>query len=338
MTHSQDFAARYTIKYVLPLLALCLLRPAGADSQASVADEGTIRGNRAEISVTLRERGGEVINAPGVVKIYHSGALIGQTPTSKGHASFILNTGDYTIAAEATGYKPAQKEISLTVAVPSVEEIFLTRDSSAGDTVGVPGKPILAPKAKESFDKALKELNDNKLDQAEKHLDEVAKLAPNHPDVLYLQGVVYLRKNSFAKAQASLETAAQLDPNNSRTLSALGMAYVDQNKYEQAVPVLEHSLQLEANSWDAQWTLARAHYHQQNYDGALKEAQEALKGSHGAAPEIELLVAQSLTAVGRYEEAGETLRSFLKNHPKDAGADKARRWLDRLAVDGKIKR
>jgi cytochrome c-type biogenesis protein CcmH/NrfG len=265
-------------------------------------------------------------------------ALIGQTPTSKGHASFILNTGDYTIAAEATGYKPAQKEISLTVAVPSVEEIFLTRDSSAGDTVGVPGKPILAPKAKESFDKALKELNDNKLDQAEKHLDEAAKLAPNHPDVLYLQGVVYLRKNSFAKAQASLETAAQLDPNNSRTLSALGMAYVDQNKYGQAVPVLEHSLQLEANSWDAQWTLARAYYHQQNYDGALKEAQEALKGSHGAAPDIELLVAQSLTAVGRYEEAAETLRSFLKNYPNDASADKARRWLDRLAADGKIKR
>jgi cytochrome c-type biogenesis protein CcmH/NrfG len=337
MTHSQDFAGRCTVKYVLPLLALCLLRPARAASQASVADEGTIRGNRAEISVTLRERRGEVINAPGVVKIYHSGALIGQTPTSKGHASFILNTGDYTIAAEATGYKPGQKEISLTVAVPSVEEIFLTRDSSAGDTVGVPGKPILAPKAKESFDKALKELNDNKLDQAEKHLDEAAKLAPNHPDVLYLQGVVYLRKNSFAKAQASLETAAQLDPNNSRTLSALGMAYVDQNKYEQAVPVLEHSLQLEANSWDAQWTLARAYYHQQNYDGALKEAQEALKGSRGAAPDIELLVAQSLTAVGRYEEAGETLRSFLKNHPKDASADKARRWLDRLAVDGKIK-
>jgi tetratricopeptide (TPR) repeat protein len=116
------------------------------------------------------------------------------------------------------------------------------------------------------------------------------------------------------------------------------MAYVDQNKYEQAIPVLEHSLQLEDNSWDAHWTLARAYYHQQNYDGALKESQEALSGSHGAAPDIELLLAQSLTAVGRYEEAGETLRGFLKNHPKDPNADKARRWLERLVADGKIKR
>jgi Flp pilus assembly protein TadD len=338
MVSSRRFRALRIANRVVAPLALCLLAQASARSQATVSDEGSFRGNRAEISVTLRERGGEVITAPGMVKVYRSGALIGQTPTAKGRASFILNTGDYTIAAEANGYKPGQKEISLTVAVPSVEEIFLTRDAAANESSGVPGKPLLAPKAKESFDKALKALNDNKLDQAEKHLDEAAKLAPNHPDVLYLQGVLSLRKGDFAKAQAALETASQIDPNNSKTLSALGMAYVDQGKYEQSVPILEHSLQLEANAWDAHWTLAKAYYHQQNYDGALKESQEALSGSHGAAPDIELLLAQSLTAVGKYDEAAETLRTFLKNHPKDPGADKARHWLDRLATDGKIKK
>ena len=322
----------------LLLVGLYLFAQAAAYSQVRVGDEGTFRGNRAEISVTLRERGGDVIGAPGTVKVYRNGALVGQAPTSRGHASFILDTGDYTLAAEATGYKGAQKEISLTVAVSGVEEIVLTRDAAANESVGVPGKPVLAPKAKESFDKALKALNDNELDQAEKHLNEAAKLAPNHPDVLYLQGVVYLRKNSFAKAQAVLETAAQLEPSNARTLSALGMAYVDQNKYEQAVPVLEHSVQIDANAWDAHWTLAKAYYHQQNYENALKESQEAVNGSHGVAPDAELLLAQALTAAGRYEDAAQTLRTFLNNHPKDPGAEKARRWLDRLAADGKIKR
>ena len=89
--------------------------------------------------------------------------------------------------------------------------------------------------------------------------------------------------------------------------------------------------------WDAHWTLAKAYYHQQNYDGALKESQDALNGSHGSAPDIELLLAQSLTAVGRYDEAAQALRAFLKNHAKDPSADKARRWLDRLTADGKIK-
>jgi cytochrome c-type biogenesis protein CcmH/NrfG len=336
MLSSRNFSKQNWPWRALLLVAVCMFVQTTAHSQARVGDEGTLRGNRAEISVTLRERGGDVIDAPGSVKVYRNGALIGQTATSHGHASFILDTGDYTLAAEATGYKGAQKEISLTVAVSGVEEIFLTRDQAANESVGVPGKPVLAPKAKESFDKALKALNDNKLDQAEKYLDEAAKLAPNNPDVLYLQGVVYLKKNNFAKAQAALETAVQLEPSNARTLSALGMAFVDQSKYDQAVPVLEHSLQLDANAWDAHWTLAKAYYHQENYDGAVKESQEAVNGSHGAARDAELLLAQALTAVGRYEDAAQTLRTFLKNHPKDPGADKARHWLERLAADGKI--
>ena len=170
MAHSEGLALGGIVNRGLVLLALCVAGQASAHAQARVSDEGTFRGNRAEVSVTLRERGGDVVTSPAMVKVYRSGALIGQTPTSKGHASFILNTGDYTIPAEATGFKPGQKEISLTVAVSSVEEIFLTRDASATDSTGVPGKPILAPKAKESFDKALQALNDNKLDQAEKHL------------------------------------------------------------------------------------------------------------------------------------------------------------------------
>jgi predicted Zn-dependent protease len=70
----------------------------------------------------------------------------------------------------------------------------------------------------------------------------------------------------------------------------------------------------------------------------LKEAQEALAESHGASPEIELLVAQALTAVGRYEDAAQTLRDYLKNLPRDAGAATVLKWLDRLAADGKIRR
>jgi len=115
------------------------------------------------------------------------------------------------------------------------------------------------------------------------------------------------------------------------------MAYVDEGKFEQAVAPLEHSLQLDPSPWETHWTLARAYYHREKYDGALKEAQTALNGSHGAAPDIELLVAQSQTAVGHYEECAQTLRDYLKNHPKEQGAALAKRWLDRLAADGKIK-
>jgi hypothetical protein len=66
-------------------------------------------------------------------------------------------------------------------------------------------------------------------------------------------------------------------------------------------------------------------------------SQEALVSSHGKAPEIQLLVAQSLTAVGRYEDAAEALRGFLRDHSDRLEADIARRWLDRLAASGRIR-
>jgi len=69
----------------------------------------------------------------------------------------------------------------------------------------------------------------------------------------------------------------------------------------------------------------------------LKNAQEALVKSNGKAPEIELLVAESLVAVSRYEDAGQVLRQYVKNHGNRPDVAKAKKWLERLKADGKIK-
>ena len=66
-------------------------------------------------------------------------------------------------------------------------------------------------------------------------------------------------------------------------------------------------------------------------------SQDALAKSNGKAPEIALLVAQSLTAVGRYDDAAQALRDFLRDHPQQPEAATAQRWLDRLASSGKLR-
>jgi hypothetical protein len=53
--------------------------------------------------------------------------------------------------------------------------------------------------------------------------------------------------------------------------------------------------------------LSLEHYHHHQFDSASKMSQQELDESHGAAPEIALLVAQSLTAVGKHEDS---LRCF----------------------------
>ena len=324
--------------FLLPLVSCLCFAPLALCQDSG--SEGTLfRGDKAEISVTVRDSSGEPISAPASVKIFKEGMPTDQREASRGRAFFILRSlGDYTVVVNATGYKTAQKDVSVPVAVRAEVDIYLEKESATGENSGIPGRPLLAPKAREALDKGLQALAANKLAEAEKFVDEAVKLAPGHPDVLFMQGVLYLNLRKWTLAQSVLEKAAQIDPSNAHVLGALGMALTDQGKYEAAIAPLEKSLQLEAaGGWETHWALGKAYYYRQRYDQALKTSQLALTESNGKAPQIELLVAQSLTAVGRYDDAAQTLREFLKSHGDSPEAATARRWLDGLTKNGKIR-
>jgi hypothetical protein len=334
----QHLSLRY-IQFVLPALACLFLGALPARCQDS-SDQGTMsRGDRAEIAVTVRDRSGEIINAPATIKVYQNGMPMDQQSTSHGRAFFIPRSlGEYTVTVEAAGYKNAQRDVSLSIAVKVDVDIVLQRDVASNETGEVPGKPLLAPKAKEALDKGSQALREDKLDEAQKYLSEAMKLAPGNPDVLYIQGVLYLRKSDWAHAQTVLEKSSQIEPNQARVLSALGMALCNQKKYEAAIPKLEKSLQLDpTEGWETEWALAKSYYYREQYDQALKMAQQAQGDSHGAAPQVDLLLAQCLTAAQRFEDAAGVLRSVLKNSATSPEAATARQWLDRLTADGKIR-
>ena len=338
MGQSKQRALLPILPYLRPILLCLLLSPLPVLGQDSAGEGTMLRGDRVEISVTVRDSSGEPISAPATVKLYHEGVPADQGATSHGRAFFLSRAlGNFTLIVEATGYKAAQKEISLPVAIKAEVDVYLQRERGANENVGVPGKPLLAPKAKEAFDKGLQAINTNKLPEAQKYVGEALRLAPGHPDVLFLQGVLDLSQHRWPEAQTVLEKATQLDPDNPRAFAALGMAFTNQGKYEAAIPPLEKSLQLQPTGWETQWTLAKAYYHQQRYDQALKTSQQALAESNGKAPDIALLVAQSLTAVGQYDAAANVLRDFLKNHADRPQAPTARRWLEGLVKSGKIK-
>ena len=322
----------------LLLFSCLLLSPRPLFSQDSGSEGTLLRGDKAEISVTVHDGSGEAISTPASVKIFKEGMPTDQKEASHGRAFFILHSlGDYTVVVEANGYKPAQKDVSVPVGVKAEVDIYLQRLPSSNETAGVPGKPLLAPKAKDALDKGLQALSANKLPDAEKYVAEAMKLAPGHPDVLFVQGVLYLSQRHWTQAQSVLEKAAQMDPSNARIFSALGMALTDQGKYEEAIIPLEKSLQLDVGGWETHWALGKAYYYRRQYDQALKTSQLALTESNGKAPQIELLVAQSLTAVGRYDDAAQTLREFLKRHGDSPEAPTARRWLDGLTKNGKTR-
>ena len=300
---------------------------AGVRSQENGSQANASFNSGAELAVMVHEASGSPIAATAMVHVYRGGTTpSGQAATSDGRAVFVVSPlGDFTVVVEAAGYQTAREDVSLPTAQRAQIDIFLQRDLSAGLTAaqggGVPGRPVLAPKAKEAFEKGLQALGAEKLGNAEKYVGEAMRLAPGHPDVLYVRGVLYLKQRKFAAAQEALEKSTQLDPAHARAFAALGMALSDQGKYEAAVVPLQKALQLDPTvGWEAQWSLAKACYQVGRYDEALKLSQAAREASKGRAPQIALLVAQSLTAVGRYEEAAVELRGFVKDHGEGSEA------------------
>ena len=340
MRYTRKPAPLRMVQNALPMVCYLLLCAHPVRCQDS-ADQGTMsRGDRAEISITVRDSSGQPISAPATVKLYKDGAPSDQSSTSHGRVFFIPRTlGDYTVAVEAAGYKSAQKDVSLSIPVKVEIDVVLQRDLATNESVGVPGKPLLAPKAREALEKGLQAIREDKLDEAQKYIGEAMKLAPGYPEVLNAQGTLYLRKHDWAQAQTVLEKSVQADASQPRVLAALGLALCNQKKYEAAIPLLEKSLQLEPTAgWETYWALGKAYYYHEQYGQALKMVQQAELESHGTAPQVELLLAQCLTAAGRYEDSASVLRAFLKTNANSPEAATARRWLDGLTADGKIRR
>lgn len=324
----------------LPLIIGALLFAPPTWSQDGVTEQTAISGNNATIVVNVRNSSGDPLPVAAVVKLYRNGTIPnGQATTSQGRAIFLpQNLGDFSVVVEALGYKPGRASVDVPIPVRVEIDVSLQPEIAVDASAPAPGAPMLAPKAKQEVDKGLAALKEKSLDEAEKHLIAAEKLAPGHPDVLYLVGVLFLERRDWGHAQSALEKATQIDPHHARALAALGTVLSNQEKWAEAIPPLDRALQINPQSWEARWTLARACYYQRQYDRALKESQSALAASAGRAPEIELLVAQTLTAVGRYEDSAKALRDFIRNHPEHPQASVARRWLDRLKQAGKIRK
>ena len=313
-----------------------LLALSGPPARCQVHTIPGSRGRQVQIDVTIRDASGEIVSEQAHVELLLNGTPCDQKSTSNGQVSFtISDLGRFTAIVTASGYKTGQSNLSVSEPVKVDMEVDLQRESAAGSAAG--GEPILAPKAKEALDKGMQALREEKLDAAEKALEQAMKLAPNNPQVLYEQGVLDLKKRDWTKAQSVLEKVTQMQPNSAGALAALGMALCNQKKYAEAIPPLEKSLGLEpAEGWQTHWSLAESYYHTQRFAEALKVSEQAEAEANGQVPAVDLLVARALTAVGRYEDSAKVLREVIKNHGDGPEGATARRFLERLAADGKI--
>src|SRR5438477_11363802 len=106
MGHAKQCPPLRIVYFLFPVLPYVLFSPHLALCQ-DIGSEGTLlRGDKAEISVTVRDSSDQAISVPATVKIFKEGMPTDQKDASHGRAFFILRSlADYTVAVNATGSK-----------------------------------------------------------------------------------------------------------------------------------------------------------------------------------------------------------------------------------------
>lgn len=312
---------------------------AAAQSGSGESPSGSL--SSGQVVVLVRDSAGEPLRTPVLVYLFSAdGMPLGQVSVvGGGEATFRgLHRGSYSVEVEASGYAKAHGNATLPMTGEVHVEIYLHPEANSEPILATEtAAPVLAPKAKKELDEGLEALHKKDFPEAQKHLEKAREMAPMHPDVLYLLGSLSARMNDLPRAEELLGEATQMEPQHARAQAALGVVLTNERKFDAAVLPLGKALELDGKSWEARWALARCYYNQKRFQPALEQSQRALLDSNGQAPEIALVAAASLTALGQYENSASMLREFLQQHPDGPGAVRARRWLDRLQAEGRIK-
>jgi hypothetical protein len=115
------------------------------------SQEKEFMGNGSVITVTVHDASGTPLSSPATVKLFRGVVPSGQRDASRGVAEFVvIGLGEFTVVAAAPGYAKAQKDVSVDITGRARVDVYLRPVSGTQSLATVPGKPLLAPKAKEA--------------------------------------------------------------------------------------------------------------------------------------------------------------------------------------------
>lgn len=231
--------------------------------------------------------------------------------------------GDYSAEVSAVGYLSTHQEVKVVSTHSTLEfDIVLHRDPTAvnldiSDT-------LFSVKARKATKRAITALKSGDLKNAQKHLDEAFKLAPNNPELNFLQGYLYVENKDFVRAESYLKTATTLNPDNGRAFTLLGRVGLEKHDYPAARSALEQAVLTDTGNWLPHDLLADAYLHQKDYGKARDEAQIAIAKGKDAASSARLVLGEALVNLGQTQEGVQALKKFLQESPSHPIAGQVR--------------
>ena len=276
--------------------------------------------------------GNRLLDQQAVVQLDNSAlkSVVWQPTNDGAIAGFdMLPIGKYDIEVSAVGYLSAHTEFTIAAAAKVQHvDVSLKPDPEAikldSESVSLP------PKARKEMLRATENLKSGKLKEAEKHLWAAQALSPNSPDISFLFGYLFFEKKDFQKAEDCLTAAANADSQDMRALILLARVRMLRQDYPRAGEILERAAALHPSNWMSHNLLGQVYIQQHEYEKALTQAQLAVDTSNGASDVPRLVLAEALANTGKYNQATENLRSFLRSSADSPYASVARDLLSQI--------
>jgi tetratricopeptide (TPR) repeat protein len=263
----------------------------------------------------------------------NSGVIVGSVYTNvSGNFEFPrVSKGLYEVVATA-GLEEARDRIEMN-GLPGTVNMRLAVQTQASDGRGhnsisvaqykIPGK------AREELKKANKLVEQQKPEEAKKHLENALAIYPAYADAYTLRAILKIDAHDHDGAIADLEKAIEADSNYALAYIVMGAAKNMDSKFDDAIRTLQRAQTLAPTSWQACFEMAKALIGKAKYQDALVQLDRAQTLVQQDYPLIHLVKAHAMLALSNYSDAMSELQTYLAKEPSGPNSAQAQKMLDR---------
>jgi len=262
--------------------------------------------------------------APVRIKLTFNGMPIYDTLTDLSGRFFFsgLNRGKYQLTAEGDGETfettKVETEIVASGGAPQTIKQNIQLRLKSGTPVSQPGitsveEADLPRRAREEYQKGLKDAGDKKPENAIKHLKEAVSVHPQFYSAYVALAEQYGQINQYPEAAEAYQKALELKPDRAPAYVGLGVILVKQKKYADAMAPLRRSLEIEKTSSTAYLFLGLAEMMLHDLESS---EQHLLRAYEIGKPTLAHLYLANLYDL-KHEpgKAIDHLKAFLKENP-----------------------
>jgi Tfp pilus assembly protein PilF len=233
------------------------------------------------------------------------------------------------LRVSVAGYHPLSHTITQHSDMGRVEvgTLRLTRIAAMKGT-GISVTSLMVPKeASKEFERALKELQNNKPEKAVPHLEKAVAVYDKFAAAWHELGRIYQSRGLQEKAVTAFEAAIGADPEYIPPLLSMATIHIQNREWEKGGETAGKVLALDHSIGFASFLQAVSSYNMNNLEAAERSAQEADKDPNAKLPQVHALLAQIYLQRQDYPQAASQMRTYLQESPDGQFAEQMRQDL-----------